>query len=384
MNAGFFRLAVIQAIAFSWFLGIISPLSAQDSGPGGADLLVRQQIKTQQIENELRDLRGSISDNMQDIRARLSEISSRLDEQTIDEKQSIQKTLSSLASLEDTISLLEQRMRRTIEMSSDLDFRIIRLENKLQTLLSLSSENISSVVLDPIKKPMQSEASVNRLDNQPNLNSSDGTSWVIGQQELDKTLQEVMEEAVPTTPEVANSIPVPEAPVSPVFSEGLGNQSNFDNISNVTADTQNIYENDKPAEYLLPEGTIEEQYQFAVQLALAKNLDEAAKAFDKISKTYSDEPRAADALFFLGRVQYMQKQYELAAYSFSEFNMNYPNDSRLIDSTLFLAKSVGEFADSEQACPIFESLPDLLEEKPQNFLNEMKLLSEKKQCKKTS
>ena len=79
----------------------------------------------------------------------------------------------------------------------------------------------------------------------------------------------------------------------------------------------------------------------------------------------------------------MQKQFELAAYSFSEFNMSYPNDSRLVDSTLFLAKSVGEFANPEQACPIFKSLPELLEEKPKSFLEEMQLLSDKKQCSKT-
>jgi methyl-accepting chemotaxis protein len=121
---------LLTAIITSFFLALLSIMSssyAQDSGPSGSNLLVRQQIKIQQIEDELRDLRGSMSDDMQDVRARLSDISSRLDDQTGDDKQSIQKMLSSIASLEDTISLLEQRMRRTIEMSSDLDFRIIRL-----------------------------------------------------------------------------------------------------------------------------------------------------------------------------------------------------------------------------------------------------------------
>ncbi len=259
MNTGFFRLAVIQAIALTCFFGFI-PVRAQDSGPGGADLLVRQQIKTQQIENELRDLRGSISDDMQDIRARLSEISSRLDDQTIDEKQSIQKTLSSLASIEDTISLLEQRMRRTIEMSSDLDFRIIRLENKLQTLLSLSSENASSVVLDPLKNPIQSQELANSSEGRTDLDGSNGTSWVISQQQLDETLQVVTEEVVPT-PEIVSSKEAPMDPATTVFSEGLGNGGIIDNTSEDIANTQNIYEKDNPAEYLLPEGTIEEQYQ---------------------------------------------------------------------------------------------------------------------------
>ena len=78
----------------------------------------------------------------------------------------------------------------------------------------------------------------------------------------------------------------------------------------------------------------------------------------------------------------MQKQFELAAYSFSEFNMSYPNDSRLVDSTLFLAKSVGEFAPPEQACKIFRSLPGVLKENPKSFMDELQLLLDKKQCSK--
>ena len=381
MKTDFLLPAFISSFFLAFFL-IMSPSYAQDSGPSGSNLLVRQQIKTQQIEDELRDLRCIMSDDMQDVRARLSDISSRLDDQTGDDKQSIQKMLSSIASLEDTISLLEQRMRRTIEMSSDLDFRIIRLENKIQTLLNLSSENSASAILDSPKTPMQSKELDDTI-NQSNLAAAEGSSWLIGQQQLDEKLQQVTEEALPTANSV-EAISDAKDTLTAEFDKNSNIIGSSDNVSKKILDVETITNEIKLEEYILPEGTIEEQYQFAVQLALSKNLDEAARAFERINALYPDEPRAADALFFLGRVQYMQKQFELAAYSFSEFNMNYPNDSRLVDSTLFLAKSVGEFAAAEQACPIFESLPELLEEKPQKFLAEMQILSEKKQCKNQS
>ena len=381
MKTDFLFPVFITCFFLALFL-IMSPGYAQDSGPSGSNLLVRQQIKTQQIEDELRDLRGSMSDDMQDVRARLSDISSRLDDQTGDEKQSIQKMLSSIASLEDTISLLEQRMRRTIEMSSDLDFRIIRLENKIQTLLNLSSENSSSAILDSPKTPIQSRELDDPI-NQSNVAASEGSSWLIGQQLLDEKLQQVTEEAFPTDNSV-EAISDAKDPLIAEFDKNSNIIGSSDNASEKILDVESISNEIELEEYNLPEGTIEEQYQFAVKLALSKNLDEAARAFERINALYPDEPRAADALFFLGRVQYMQKQFELAAYSFSEFNMNYPNDSRLVDSTLFLAKSVGEFAAAEQACPIFESLPELLEEKPQKFLAEMQTLLEKKQCKNQS
>ena len=387
MNRGFFRLALPSLFTLVSFFSI-AHVNAQDMRTGNSDLLARQQIKTQQIESELRDLRGSISDDMQDVRARLSDIFARLDDNTAGEQQSIQKAIASLASLEDSISLLEQRMRRTIEMSSDLDFRIIRLENKMQTLLSLSSDTTPSSFSNSQNTKMQSSDEINSIsDNISSLVSSNGSTWLIDQQKLDENLTNRAEDVVP----FSGSIDTPSetqdqtSEVSLLEDTGNSQDNNKKLLSTETSKTlddtvENNDENNKI--YTLPEGTIEDQYNFAVKLALAKKLDEASQAFEAISKTYPDEPRAADSLFFLGRVQYMQKQFELAAYSFSEFNMNYPNDSRLVDSTLFLAKSVGEFAEPEQACPIFESLPELLEEKPQNFLTEMQLLSDKKQCQK--
>ena len=387
MNAGFPRLALLQVLILVSVFSF-SYSNAQEASSGDTDLLARQQIKTQQIENELRDLRGSISDDMQDIRARLSDIVARMDDQTIEDKKAIQKSISSLASLEDTISLLEQRMRRTIEMSSDLDFRIIRLENKLQTLLSLSTENSSSSnanLQDMSKQTLDDPKQ--QSDNISNLVSSDGSTWLIDQQKLDENLTQAASDVVPVSDDV-DALLVSQNANSDIASQietDDGTDNNTATLSSeVLSSQQDMAQADgkSAGQYNLPEGTIEEQYNFAVKLALAKKLDEAAKAFEAINATYPDEPRAADSLFFLGRVQYMQKQFELAAYSFSEFNINYPNDSRLVDSTLFLAKSVGEFADPEQACPIFKSLPELLEEKPQSFLNEMQLLLDKKQCQK--
>ena len=384
MNTGFPQLALIKVFILVSIFSF-SHSNAQEISSGDSNLLARQQIKTQQIENELRDLRGSISDDMQDIRTRLSDIIVRMDDQSIEDKKTMQKSISSLASLEDKISLLEQRMRRTIEMSSDLDFRIIRLENKLQTLLSLSTKNgLSSISNLQDTSNQTFDEQKKQSDNVPNLASTDGSTWLIDQQKLDENLTEVARDVVPVSAD-ADALLVSQKATSEISSKSATDDENGDNTSSLSSEAFSSVEADDAEsleQYKLPEGTIEEQYNFAVKLALAKKLDEAAKAFETISETYPNELRAADSLFFLGRVQYMQKQFELAAYSFSEFNINYPNDSRLVDSTLFLAKSVGEFADPEQACPIFRSLPELLEVKPQSFLNEMQLLLDKKQCQK--
>ncbi|GIS15924.1 MAG: hypothetical protein CM15mP117_13560 [Alphaproteobacteria bacterium] len=104
--------------------------------------------------------------------------------------------LSSIASLEDTISLLEQRMRRTIEMSSDLDFRIIRLENKIQTLLEFVIRKFISAILDSPKTPIQSKELDDPI-NQSNLAASEGSSWLIGQQQLDENYSKLQKRPFP-------------------------------------------------------------------------------------------------------------------------------------------------------------------------------------------
>ena len=395
MNSRFPRIALIHVFILVSIFSF-SYSNAQQITSGDTNLLARQQIKTQQIEKELRDLRGSISDDMQDIRARLTNIVTRMDDQSIQDKKAIQKSISSLASLEDTISLLEQRMRRTIEMSSDLDFRIIRLENKLQTLLSLSAEDGLSTISnfqDTPKQQLQDKPKQQfdepklESDNISNLVSSDGSTWLIDQQKIDKNLTEVGKNVVPVIDDV-DALLVSKNGASEMSSQIETDVENVDDITSLSPETTSgvqdfgLADTEIPEQYKLPEGTIENQYQFAVKLAMAKKLDEAAKAFKAISATYPDEPRAADSLFFLGRVHYTQEEFELAAYSFSEFNMSYPNDSRLVDSTLFLAKSVGEFAPPEQACKIFRSLPGVLKENPKSFMDELQLLLDKKQCSK--
>ena len=67
----------------------------------------------------------------------------------------------------------------------------------------------------------------------------------------------------------------------------------------------------------------------------------------------------------------MQKQFELGAFSFSEFNMDYPNDSKLADSTLLLAKAVYGICIPRTSMSHICLLPELLDEKPQNFIDEM-------------
>jgi TolA-binding protein len=66
--------------------------------------------------------------------------------------------------------------------------------------------------------------------------------------------------------------------------------------------------------------------------------------------------------------------------TFSEFNSEYPNDARLVDTTMWIAESVSHFAPQDQACAIYASLPSLLDSPPESFTTQLAKLSAASNC----
>jgi TolA-binding protein len=76
----------------------------------------------------------------------------------------------------------------------------------------------------------------------------------------------------------------------------------------------------------------------------------------------------------------MRGEFEKAAMTFSEFNSTYPGDARLVDTTMWIAESVSHFAPPEQACEIYDSLPQTIDTPPDTFLAQLSKLSDDANC----
>ena len=146
------------------------------------------------------------------------------------------------------------------------------------------------------------------------------------------------------------------------------------------SDGEKLSENFSSPAPILPYVGVEDQYRFALGLALRNDLATAETAFTEFRELHPDVERAADALFWLGRVQFMQSQYENAAMTFRSFNKLYPNDARLADTTLWIAEAVAMFANDEEACKIYQSLSAFLNQPPDSFTNRLGELSVKSGC----
>ena len=131
---------------------------------------------------------------------------------------------------------------------------------------------------------------------------------------------------------------------------------------------------------VLPEGTAEDHYRFAFGSMLQNDLETAEAGFAEFRQLHPNDARAADVLYWLGRVQFIQGDYGKSAMSFTEFNSEFPDDARLPEAILMIAESVLNFATAEQACQIFADLPNMLDQPSESFMSRLGELTTAASC----
>ena len=358
----------------------IMSANAQSSDSNAA-LMARQQMRLNTIEDNLKTVRGTLETEFRAIRMKIEELGQGTNETNVTQAAKIKELKGQILELGDTLDIFNQRLRRSIELSSDIEFRVLRMEKRMQTLLSLSGNNVSDAILQEDVNAGGSAPAVSMSRD----NNTGGGVWTV---EKDEAL----------AGELAKS-------------QGVGdNQTTLeatdtpnDNASQIAADTQAAASNDRPENgadnvndnvsgddaietlaqgepqeepqeepaSVLPEGSPEEQYRFAFGRMLQNDLEQAEAGFAEFRQTHDDHERSADVLYWLGRVQFIKGDYGKSAMSFTEFNSEFPEDSRLPEAILMIAESVLNFATAEQACQIFSDLPQMLDQPSESFVKRL-------------
>ena len=358
----------------------IMSANAQSSDSNAA-LMARQQMRLNTIEDNLKTVRGTLETEFRAIRMKIEELGQGTNETNVTQAAKIKELKGQILELGDTLDIFNQRLRRSIELSSDIEFRVLRMEKRMQTLLSLSGNNVSDAILQEDVNAGGSAPAVSMSRD----NDTGGGVWTV---EKDEAL----------AGELAKS-------------QGVGdNQTTLeatdtpnDNASQIAADTQAAASNDRPENgadnvndnvsgddaietlaqgepqeepqeepaSVLPEGSPEEQYRFAFGRMLQNDLEQAEAGFAEFRQTHDDHERSADVLYWLGRVQFIKGDYGKSAMSFTEFNSEFPEDSRLPEAILMIAESVLNFATAEQACQIFSDLPQMLDQPSESFVKRL-------------
>ena len=351
---------------------IIMPAHAQSSDSNAA-LMARQQMRLNTIEDNLKTVRGSLETEFRALRMRIEELAQGANETNTIQAAKIKDLRGQILELGDTLDIFNQRLRRSIELSSDIEFRVLRMEKRMQTLLSLSGNNVSDAILqDDVNAGGTAPAVSMSRDN-----NTGGGVWTV---EKDDALTSELAKSEEATDNQSadNQTAAVDAPIDNASQDVAETQAATlaENDAENGADNNSgdVVAEEEPQEVpasVLPEGSPEEQYRFAFGRMLQNDLAQAEAGFAEFRQTHKDHERSADVLYWLGRVQFIQGDYGKSAMSFTEFNSEFPEDSRLPEAILMIAESVLNFATAEQACQIFSDLPQMLDQPSESFVTRL-------------
>jgi TolA-binding protein len=366
-----------KQIIFLLVFGLLLPMSALaqmavSDGVASSNtsaLLTRHQQRMDILEQGLKEIRGVVEKDFREIKMKIEQLGSSSAHAGTAQVADLNALRAEMEKLNDTLAMTGRRMERTLEITSDTEFRLLRLEKRVQTLITLSSDDMALTGVQQNTTAAEAPANV-----QMNRDSNSGvTRWSVEEGALNRELQ--------SQDPTMKAIDVENASKTDAVEVDLEDFAANTKVVNDRIDSDKEIEPPVPTEpEILPAVSPEEQYRFALGRALQNDLEMAERAFSEFRVFNDGHERQADATFWLGRVQFMRGEYEKAAITFSEFNNLYPRDARLVDTTMWIAESVSHFAPPEQACEIYASLPKLLDTPPESFMIQLAALSAAAKC----
>ena len=310
------------------------------------------------LEESLKEVRGMVEEDLRSLKQAIEDGSGDSQEIT-DLKNTMDKIIDRLGSL-------NNRIERTLEVASDNEFRLLRMEKRIDSLMRMGIEGGLGQIQQPTSPSGIGAGEVPQAGLSVNENNE--TVWTMGGDSLNKEI---------------NNLPQPDD--ANLVETGSDNGSGQSEATEDSRETKVVTtEGDQTATpvkaSVLPDVSPDEQYRFALGKALQNDLVMAEDALAEFITTNPDHSRTNDATFWLGRVQFMQGSYEQAAMTFTEFNTVWPTDARREKTTLWIAESISYFAPAEEVCDLLASLPNLIEDPTDNFFTRLDGLKEKSQC----
>jgi tol-pal system protein YbgF len=117
----------------------------------------------------------------------------------------------------------------------------------------------------------------------------------------------------------------------------------------------------------LPEGSPEEQYQYAWGLLRGQDYAGAEAALRSFITRHPQHALTGNAQYWLGETYYVRKDYRQAAVAFAEGYQNYPNSAKAPDNLLKLGLALAQIGEKSDACEAFAQLGRQFPTAPQSL-----------------
>ena len=332
------------ALAFMLMLGLYSgSASAQSSMEIFQDKLIA-------VEEGLKDIRSVVEEDFRALKQSLEDN----EDVGSDEVRALENQIGKMV---DQLNALNTRIERTLQVATDNEFRLLRLEKRIESLMRMGIEG-NLAATGPVNQGA-GEAPQSSLSSSENNSSS----WTIGEETLSEEI---------------SKLPNPDDAGVEV-AEVTEHEANTKDAA-ATKETVTAVAVEEETPSVLPDASADEQYRFALGKALQNDLEMAEIALGEFIQLHPEHERANDAMFWLGRVQFMKSSYEKAAMTFTQFNSQYPSDARREKTTLWIAESISYFAPTNEVCDLLVSLPNLIEDPTDNFFQRLDKLKMKAEC----
>ncbi len=106
----------------------------------------------------------------------------------------------------------------------------------------------------------------------------------------------------------------------------------------------------------LPEGTPQQQYNFAFAKLKQRNYTEAESTLGEFVDRHPDHPLAGNAMYWMGETHYVRKQYRDAARIFLDAYQRFPQGNKAADNLFKLARSLLQIGEKDSACTTYAEL----------------------------
>jgi tol-pal system protein YbgF len=106
----------------------------------------------------------------------------------------------------------------------------------------------------------------------------------------------------------------------------------------------------------LPEGSVKDQYDFALSFLRKGDYQSAEKLFESFLALHSDHALAGNAQYWLGETYYVRQNYPQAAQAFLTGFQKYPQGAKGPDNLLKLGLSLAAMGQTKEACSAFAEL----------------------------
>ena len=108
------------------------------------------------------------------------------------------------------------------------------------------------------------------------------------------------------------------------------------------------------APMLLPPGTPDEQFKFAFDFLKQNDYAQGEKGMRAFADAHPNHPLTGNALFWLGQMYFVNKDYTKSAVSFAQSYEKFPDGSKAPESLQKLGVSLAQLNKKDEACTAFK------------------------------